>query len=42
MLLRFTGSVEEENLISTFERDVSNARELNRIIEERILPRLWF
>ena len=42
MIMLMTGNVGWGDLTVTYERDVNNANTLNMIIEESIVPRLWF
>ena len=39
-VLRETGAVLEENLITTFEQDLADSQKIKRILETRILPRI--
>lgn len=41
-LMKYTDTVKEENLITTFERDVDGPEKIDDIIRRRVLPRLWF
>ena len=41
-VIKYTGTVDKDNLIETYEHDIDTPEKLIDIIEHRILPRLWF
>lgn len=41
-IMKLTGSISKGNLIETYESEVDSPEKIYAIIEERILPRLWF
>ena len=41
-VMKYTGTVSKGNLIETYEHDIDTPEKIAAIIEEHILPRLWF
>ncbi|MBQ3322780.1 MAG: hypothetical protein IJH05_08065 [Firmicutes bacterium] len=41
-VIKYTGTVDKDNLIETYEHDIDTPEKLIDMIEHRILPRLWF
>ena len=41
-IMKFTKTIQPENLIETYEHDIDTPEKLIDIIERRVLPRLWF
>ena len=41
-ILKYTGAVSRENFLETYEHDIDTPEKRQKIIESRVLPRLWF
>lgn len=41
-IMRYTGNIAKENLITTYESEVATPEKIRNIIMKNILPRLWF
>jgi len=41
-ILKYTGIVRPENFLETYEHTIDTTEKIIRLIEERIIPRLWF
>ena len=41
-ILKYTGTVRPGNLLETYEHYIDTSEKRQKIIESRVLPRLWF